>query len=708
MGDTVRILLVDDDPSLAELAATVLEREDDRFSVETVAGAGEGLAFLADHEVDCVVSDYDMPGRDGIAFLEAVRADYPDLPFLLFTGKGSEAVASEAISAGVTDYLRKESTTSQYAVLANRIGNAVEQYRARRAIEDAERKLSRIAENTNDVLFLFDGDWSELLFVNSAYEAIWGRPIDTLREDSRSFLDAVHPDDRERVRRSMERLSNGAEDEMEYRVIRPDGERRWVRAETKPVFDGETVSRIVGFVRDITDRKRRERELERTSDLLEKTERIADVGGWELDTDTRDVFWTDHLFELLGYDEVPSLEEALSVYHEDDRPAVERAVEAALDYGDSFDMEVRARRPDGEIRWLRVQGVPTVEDGTVVTLRGAVQDITDRKERERDLEQARAEYEELINGMNDTAWVIGPDHTFLTVNDAAVETLGYSKAELRSMRPHDIDAGLDDEEITALIEGMPEDEVQVFETVHETKSGETFPVEISSSIISYRGETAVLCIGRDISSRKEREEQLAEFASVASHDLRNPLTIAQGRLELAREDCDSDHLDEVERAHRRMSALITDLLSLANDGERIGETEPVDLDAFARCCWDHVVTAEATLVVDLDRTIRADRSRLRQLFENLMRNAIEHGGADVTVAVGGFEDGFFVEDDGDGITETQRERALESGYSTVEDGTGFGLSIVEQVADAHGWDVRVTEGADGGARFEITGLERAD
>ena len=112
--DTVRILHVDDELSFADLAATFLQREDDRFRVETETSASEGLGRLADEQFDCVISDYNMPGRDGIEFLRAVRDEYPDLPFVLFTGRGSEEVASRAISAGVTDYLQKGSGTEQY------------------------------------------------------------------------------------------------------------------------------------------------------------------------------------------------------------------------------------------------------------------------------------------------------------------------------------------------------------------------------------------------------------------------------------------------------------------------------------------------------------------------------------------------------------------------------------------------------------------
>ncbi|WP_436925855.1 GAF domain-containing protein [Halosimplex amylolyticum] len=242
-------------------------------------------------------------------------------------------------------------------------------------------------------------------------------------------------------------------------------------------------------------------------------------------------------------------------------------------------------------------------------------------------------------------------------------------------------------------------------------------------VLSELGETighAIASIeARERLARRERElarqnERLEEFAGVVSHDLRNPLNVAAGRVEIVRNEDASEHLAAAADALDRMDELITDLLSLARQGATVDEREQADLDALVDQAWATVNAPAATLrtdrVPESDATdgalgaIECDPSRVRQLLENLFRNAVEHGGADVTVTVGRTADGFFVADDGPGVPADSREEIFDVGFSTDDRGTGFGLNIVEQIARAHGWDVSVGESADGGARFEFTGV----
>lgn len=230
-----------------------------------------------------------------------------------------------------------------------------------------------------------------------------------------------------------------------------------------------------------------------------------------------------------------------------------------------------------------------------------------------------------------------------------------------------------------------------------------------------RSGTAVVL--RDVTELKERErklrereqelerknERLDQFASVISHDLRNPINVAKGHLALA-DDGDRVESDEtIRRSLERMENIIDDVLTLAREGQSIGDTEVVSLHDVAMEAWSTVDTADAELTVS-DDSIRADRKRLLQLLENLYRNAVEHGGDALSIRVGVEAGMLFVEDDGTGIPPDRREDVLEVGYTTGADGTGLGLSIVVDIARGHGWAVTVTESDEGGARFEFAGV----
>ncbi|WP_254764387.1 histidine kinase N-terminal 7TM domain-containing protein [Natrinema marinum] len=256
-----------------------------------------------------------------------------------------------------------------------------------------------------------------------------------------------------------------------------------------------------------------------------------------------------------------------------------------------------------------------------------------------------------------------------------------------------------------------------------------------------------LFIVRDITDRKRHETQLERqnkrlerFADVVSHDLRNPLSVADGYVDLALETGDVSHLEKVQRSHDRMDAIIDDVLALAREGESVRKTEPVELGAVAREAWENVATGDDVLSIDGSAVVLADRARLLRLLENLFRNAVEHGSTSppsharedsiehgrptnhtgsteetteanpqLTVSVGVLGGnsvyGFYVADDGRGLPDD--EKIFEQGYTTNEDGTGFGLSIVEQIATAHNWTIDATESEDGGARFELAGVETA-
>jgi len=315
------------------------------------------------------------------------------------------------------------------------------------------------------------------------------------------------------------------------------------------------------------------------------------------------------------------------------------------------------------------------------------------------------------------------------------ETIGADLAVLERV----VEAGFDAlrEAIRAVLAGDADDERVELSMRHpeDAPVPRRLPAEARiTPLRSGMADLGALVSLRGIATRKEYErrlerqnDRLEEFANVVAHDLRNPLNVADGRLELL--DGEAEHVEAIGDALDRMRAIVEETLTLAKQGRHVGETEAVPLAEFADRCWTTVATPDATLDVDGDAAVLADVDRLRHLFENLFRNAVEHSstgsrtesddavehgrtGPDrnlVGVRVGVLDDGdepvgFYVEDDGPGIPAADRERVFEPGYTTDSGGTGYGLPIVKWIAEAHGWTVSVTDGTDGGARFEFTGV----
>jgi PAS domain S-box-containing protein len=391
-------------------------------------------------------------------------------------------------------------------------------------------------------------------------------------------------------------------------------------------------------------------------------------------------------------------------------------IDQKVESGEMVDRVVRRLAADGP-RIFNLRNIPVAADGAIDGF-AVYTDITERKQRERELER----YETIVETIPMGIVVFDEDRNIVNVNRPGAEILGYTVDQLR------------DGSLSQLVEDgiLPEQTVENYEeTVNDllsstnTKEKDIMEVDITTLDDNSRileVHTALLPyddrfngsvqVFHDVTERKENEqelrrqnERLEEFASIVSHDLRNPLNVAMGHLDIASQECDSDSLDRVVNALDRMEVLIGETLQLAKQGRMVTETKPLELADIAAGCWEMVDKQDAELTIDGDCVFRGDMSRIKQLLENLYRNAIDHGGEDVTINVGVLSDGFYVEDDGTGIPEDERDDIFEAGHTTSEDGTGFGLAIVSEIVDAHDWDISITEGTEGGARFEITGVD---
>jgi PAS domain S-box-containing protein len=354
----IYVLHVDDEPEFADLVATFLERVDDRFVIHTRTAAEDGLEALQEAEYDCVVSDYDMPGTDGIEFLRAVRDRDPELPFVLYTGKGSEEVASDAISAGVTDYLQKESGTSQYDVLANRVLNAIERYRARQALASSQKRLSLLFEQSPLGVVEWDDDL-RFARVNQAAEEILGYDADDLVGES---WERVVPDsERESLEGVVSELttaSGGFHSIHEH--VREDGERIICEWHNRVVTDddGDVVARFTLF-QDVTDREHQEATLRaREAEFRAITESATDA-ILTIDPDSVIRYANPSIERLFGYEPDELVGEPLTMLmperlRERHRQALERYLETGERRLPWEEIEMTGLHRDGHELDLRV------------------------------------------------------------------------------------------------------------------------------------------------------------------------------------------------------------------------------------------------------------------------------------------------------------------------------------------------------------------
>jgi len=725
-AETVRVLHVDDNPDLVDVTATVLEHEDGRLCVETATSVDAAMERLSVERFDCIVSDYDMPDQNGIEFLEAVREGHGDLPFILYTGKGSEEIASDAISAGVTDYLQKGSGTEQYKLLANRICNAVDASRSRRELDERTRRLESLISSLPGMAYrrLNTPGW-QMETVEGEIESLTGYTAADFETGETAWADDVlHPEDRDRIWETVQdALAAQGEFEVTYRIITADGTKKWMWEHGHRVpGPADEPDILEGFITDITDLRERERKLERYKRMVNTMPESACI----YDTEGRFDLVNQYLASFYGTtrDELEGESSSLlpKIRSEYEGDPYQDLIDGERD---ELHGEVSGEFPGHGYEVLEYRLTPLVIDGTVEGVVGVTREVTEQRKHEMEIARQRsilkAQQEAVIDGI----LVVDEDDTIVSYNERFVDMWDIprdivERGDEEIALEWAMEQVAEPEAFRVDVEALYEDPETTARDELELADGRVFDRYTAPVVAEDGTRFGRLWAFRDITDLTEQKRELArqnerleEFIRVVSHDLQNPLQVARSRLMLAHEECDSAHLDSLDNALQRMNDIADDVLRLAREGVDIGVTEPVDLREMSDAAWTIVAdgdeAAELRYAADENREwiVEADSDRLSGLFENLFGNAIEHGGPGVTVSVGLLDDrtGFYVSDDGPGIPIDKGEKVFEAGYSTAEDGTGFGLRIARQIAEVHGWEIHVTDSEDGGARFEITGVE---
>jgi len=378
-----------------------------------------------------------------------------------------------------------------------------------------------------------------------------------------------------------------------------------------------------------------------------------------------------------------------------------------------------ATRIDDELRHFTINQTSLTDYyETVVGQLLVCRDVTESKQHEREVEALNTRLELVLNETDTGIWSWNLDTDEVRWDTTSERLYGYAPGEFSGT-------------FAGFVDRIPEEDLQrVQEQVdHAIQTGEQYRADFrirlpegdqrwlqARGVVKYddNGDPErLLGIQTDVSEQKDRErqlqrqnERLEKFASVVSHDLRNPIAIAEGYLDLAEENKNKEDFQTVRNALGRMNTMIEELLTMARAEAIVEDKEPIELALLATDAWQTAQTEGATLEMDIDsqEIIHGDRELLLNLFENLFRNAVDHNEPPITVRVGtlsGNQHGFFIEDDGNGIPESKRETVFDHGHTTSKDGNGLGLYIVSELVAAHGWSIAVTAGSDGGARFEI-------
>ena len=612
--DGVRILAVGSNERRCANIGQQLAKEVSYFDVRTETTVEDGVERTETEPIDIVVGIGAEEEIDGISLLRQLRATDQNVSFVLMAKSVKAETVQTVLEYGGQWLQTNGETTAMIPVLAEMVKD--EQTRDRKAVselEEAEERYETLVQTLSDIVFVTDYD-SHMLFANDELERQTGLTVEDfqMEQESNPF---IHPEDHERIAESIGQFAQSNRSiskPLDNRFIDKNGDVHWYTSRIgKVTYDGEPALQFV--THDITSRRgESDRSDERWHrSLLDRTQRLAKIGGYEYDIQTENLLWTDAMYDLLDFKtkKDPDKDGLIDYFHPSDQERAEAAFERAITEAEPFDLDAKIVTEDGTLKWVRFKGDPLPEDSDDVDrLRGALVDITDRKEYEQELE-------------------------------ATKQTLEKSN------------------------------------------------------------------------------EKLEQFAGIVSHDLRNPLNAAKLRLDFLREAGPEEHVAELEQTLTRMETMIEDLLTLSRTGATVKGPEQVSLATVVTESWDTAKTSDAEFEMEVPETvtIRADRDRLRHIYENLFRNAVDHNTRPVTLRVGivgksnvtdgDTTAGFFIEDDGDGIPKDERDEVLKDGYTTSDDGTGFGLSIVQDIVKAHDWDFTISKSESGGVRFEITNVE---
>ena len=387
-------------------------------------------------------------------------------------------------------------------LLLTELGEA--RWRVKRALQASEQQFRLMAETVPEMLWFQSIEPAKLLYVSPRYEEILGHAVGDTKRAAKAWLEAMHPDDSDRVYSAYQRWVSGeGSDQLDltYRIVRPDGKTRWIRSRATLVRDAKGKPyRGSGAAADITDEKRAEDALAKAQTELRARQEMLDLAqkaaravafDWFIGARENENSWSPDLEVMYGLEPGTfdrTFEGWKKLVHPDDWPSVKLAVWRAQETGDVA-AEYRIIHKDGSVHWLQAKGRMFRDaEGRPDRMVGFMMDITARKYAEEELRSAEARFRTFVDHAADAFYLMDEHATVIDVNRQACQSLGLEREQLLGLHPRDFDVGLDEASIAQIVQRTSAGEVLTFETRHRRRDGSEFPVEIRTTTFKQAGK----------------------------------------------------------------------------------------------------------------------------------------------------------------------------------------------------------------------------
>lgn len=671
-------------------------------------------------------------------------------------------VAGNAFSSGKSAtqefrWLRKDGSSvwveSNYVVIKDGAGRPVglrgvntdisERKRASELLQESERRFRQLADNINEVFWIVDPNTREMLYVSPAYEQIWGRTPAALYARPGSFIDALHPEDKDEILESAERQKRGERADNDYRILRPDGSIRWIHDRAFPIKDKDgAVSRIVGIAEDITERKHAAAQRERLAVLVDAS---PDFIGYADPKTAQIKYINKHGRRMCGIGENEDLGEIkISDVHPawmNERMAdviLPAAVRDGVWEGDAAFLHRSGR----EIPVSMVLMARKDANGEVDIFYTVSRDITERKQVEDALRASEESYRDLVENAHDIIYSHDLEGNYTSMNQAGAQITGYTIEESLALNESQTIAPEYQGRVREMLaRKLAGERVTAYEMEIVAKDGHRITVEANTKLVFHDGvPIGVQGIARDVTERKLLEEQLrqsqkmeaiGQLAGGVAHDFNNLLTAINGYSGLALQRIDADHplrsyLEEIKKAGDRAANLTRQLLAFGR--KQILQPLPINLNDIVtdmNKMLRRLIGEDIVLTARLDssvKKIKADPGQIEQVLMNLVVNARDAMplGGNLTIETASVEldqdyadrhmgvvPGQFVmlavSDTGTGMDDLTQAKIFDPFFTTKEKGkgTGLGLSTVYGIIKQSGGSIWVYSECGHGTTFKV-------